>query len=116
MTKEVSRDAAEDVRGSLLPAPLEVEILGVSLATQGGTSSPEQPKRTREKRLLAVVAILVVSWLIVKVWADLFDVFVRKVLKIPKDSFVRNAIVAVIFTAAVVWILYATSLDDMLGN
>lgn len=79
--------------------------------------SPKDAKAAklgREKRLLAVVAIVVVSWLIVKVWADVFELFVRRVLKIKKTSFISNLIVAIFFTGGILWLLYILDIDDML--
>jgi hypothetical protein len=92
----------------------ETSVEGERSPDEGGEEHVK--RRTREKRLLCIVAILVVSWLIVKVWADVFETFVRKVLGIDKDRFVANAIVAVIFTIVIVWLLYVTEVDDMLSS
>jgi uncharacterized protein YqhQ len=76
----------------------------------------ETKKRSREKRLFAVIVIIVVSWLIVQIWAHVYDLFVRTVLKIPKKSFIPNLIVAIIVTVLIVWLVYAFDIDDMLGS
>jgi hypothetical protein len=72
-------------------------------------------KQNREMRLLSVVAIIVVSWLIVKIWADVFELFVRKVMRVPKGCFVKNLVVAVVFTVGILWLLYVTNIDDLLA-
>lgn len=74
----------------------------------------EKRKRSREKRLFWIIAILVVSWLIVKVWSDIFETFIRNVLHIKKQWFLPNLFVAVIFTIIIVSLLYFMEVDDML--
>ena len=71
-------------------------------------------KEVEEKRLFWIIAIPVVSWLIVKVWSDIFETFIRNVLHIKKQWFLPNLFVAVIFTITIVSLLYFMEVDDML--
>jgi len=90
---------------------------GVGIISPVISPTPKDAKAAklgREKRLLAVVAIVVVSWLIVKVWADVFELFVRRVLKIKKNCFFSNLIVAVLFTGGILWVLYILDIDEMI--
>jgi hypothetical protein len=106
-----------------MSVPIEVievpEVSGAGPFTpalgQVDGGKPQQKQRSREARLLAIVGIIVVSWLVVKIWADVFDLFVHKVLKIERDRFVANLVVAIGFTLIIVWLLYIVSVDDMLS-
>jgi hypothetical protein len=114
--------AGAQIKGRLRSMSAPIDVPEVSSAgpftpalgqVDGG--KPPQKQRSRECRLLAIVGIIVVSWLVVKIWADVFELFVRKVLKIDKDRFVANLVVAIGFTLVIVWLLYVASVDDMLS-
>lgn len=94
--------------------PISVHVPLHTHTNNASTGIPKQ--RTREKRLLAIIAVLVVSWIIVKIWADVFDVFMRKVLKVPKKNFLLNLIVAIVVTLLIVWALFAFDVDDLVAK
>jgi len=73
-------------------------------------------KRSREHRLIAIIVIIVVSWLIVKIWAEIFELFLRRVLKIDSTKVVANVIVALFFTVIIIWLVYVSNIDDMLAS
>lgn len=87
---------------------------GSTTAGGDGNAAAKTAKMSRTKRLFAVVGVVVVSWLIVKVWADVFELFVRKVLRVRKSCFVSNLLVAITFTGGMLWLLYMLDIDHML--
>jgi hypothetical protein len=65
-------------------------------------------------KLIALIAILVISWLLVQVWANVFTLFVKKVFKIDGERLVANAILALFFTILIIWAVYYLCVDDLM--
>ena len=74
----------------------------------------EEPRsRGRVWRLIAVIVVLCVSWFLVTMWAGVFDIFIRRKLKISNKNFMANFILAVIMTIILIAVLIMTDVDDL---
>lgn len=100
--------------------PIE-EALPQSDNAKGTTKEQKEEKakahfsHSKQGRLIAIIIILVVSWLIVKIWSDVFDLFMKKVVKTDANRLVANACIALIFTVLIIWLLIALNLDTWLS-
>lgn len=72
-------------------------------------------QKSREAKLVMVILILVVSWLVVKVWCDVFDTVSAKYLKL-EGSLWKQLIFAVIFTIVIVYAVIKLDIDDMMSS
>lgn|SRR5574338_406193 len=86
---------------------------------KGDVEDDKQEKKHFSKskggRLIAIIIILVVSWLIVKIWSDIFDLFMKKVIKTDQNKLIANICIAIIFTVLIIWALIALGLDSWLS-
>ena len=91
-------------------------LIEPSLINQKRNSVEEPVKgRSRERRLIVIIVVIVVSWLIVRIWAEIFEMFLRRVLNIPATKVVANVVVAIFSTIIIIWVIYVSNMDDMLS-
>ena len=99
--------------------PIEEALPQSDVARGTATEQKEKKKahfsHSKQGRLIAIIVILVVSWLIVKIWSDVFDLFMKKVIKTDSTRLIANASIALIFTVLIIWFLIALGLDSWLS-
>lgn len=88
--------------------------------TEGLEDSDNKNKKQKYRnsrcgRLIALIIVIVISWLIVQVWSECYTLFMKKVIKADSNRLVASICIAIIFTVLVIWLLCACGLDDLMS-
>jgi len=93
-------------------------IVAIPLVDEFPKSSDKDKSQNRSRtwKLVAVILVIVISWFLVTVWADVFEIFLHRVLRIPKHKFFLNLCVAIAITLILVWFLLLCNIDDLVSS
>lgn len=80
---------------------------------EGNVQKKKSFRDGRCGRLIALIIVIVISWLIVQAWAGCYDLFMKKVIKADSNRLIASVCIAIIFTVLVIWILCVFNIDDL---